>query len=121
MTAVKERLELTKSGTNSSNQRSFTLNSASNDIHSTYGSRIAKPLRGGGGNTAVMSDGHTHALHHNIHNSGGSGNGNGGVMVPTLAGLQAQQAFLKEQQSRSNVVSNNNNNSSTGGGGWFGR
>lgn len=69
LTAVKDRLESAKLGSNrglssaSSNPASFSFGGA--------GSRIAKPLRGGGGSEYI--------------------NG-GGPNIPVLSGLQAQEA-----------------------------
>lgn len=68
LAAVKERLEAAKVGS-----ARGTSNSSNNPIGFNFGgagSRIAKPLRGGGGSEYV----------------------NGGPNIPVLSGLQAQEA-----------------------------
>ena len=71
LTAVKDRLEAAKAG--SSRNTSNSTNNSTGFNFGGAGSRIAKPLRGGGGG------------------AGDYVNGNG-PNIPVLSGLQAQEA-----------------------------
>ncbi|KAK4966045.1 hypothetical protein LTR66_012070, partial [Elasticomyces elasticus] len=87
--AVKERLEAAKIGST----RGLSLSTSANTTNGfgPFGSRIAKPLRGGGGGGGSGGDIHGAESNHAIRGQGDNAHPIRSPLVPTFAGLQAQK------------------------------